>query len=150
MRYRCGCRRPVVVKRSALAGYRFPPEIILVAVRWYLRFGLSYRDVEDRSVIVRRSKGMSDLATLLATPEREIHALDLASDALPRSPIAGRTGLPILDEPALVRRCRMLTWRTRLLVGTGEEVASHDHPHGPQRRHGDDKLEHPDPTLGDG
>ena len=41
------CRRPVVVERSAFAVYRFPPEIILLAVRWYLRFGLSYRDVEE-------------------------------------------------------------------------------------------------------
>ena len=32
---------------SAFAGYRFPPEVIVVAVRWYLRFGLSYRDVEE-------------------------------------------------------------------------------------------------------
>jgi transposase-like protein len=30
-----------------LAGYRFPPEVIILAVRWYLRFGLSYRDVEE-------------------------------------------------------------------------------------------------------
>ena len=30
-----------------LAGFRFPPEVILLAVRWYLRFGLSYRDVEE-------------------------------------------------------------------------------------------------------
>ena len=36
-----------MVVRSAFAGYRFPPEIILLAVRWYLRFGLSYRDVEE-------------------------------------------------------------------------------------------------------
>ncbi len=34
-------------ERSAFAGYRFPPEIILLAVRWYLRYGLSYRDVEE-------------------------------------------------------------------------------------------------------
>jgi transposase-like protein len=33
--------------RSAFAGYRFPQEIITLAVRWYLRFGLSYRDVEE-------------------------------------------------------------------------------------------------------
>jgi len=32
---------------SAFAGYRFPAEVIVVAVRWYLRFGLSYRDVEE-------------------------------------------------------------------------------------------------------
>jgi len=34
-------------ERSAFAGYRFPPEVILLAVRWYLRYGLSYRDVEE-------------------------------------------------------------------------------------------------------
>jgi hypothetical protein len=31
----------------SLAGYRFPREVIAVAVRWYLRYGLSYRDVEE-------------------------------------------------------------------------------------------------------
>ncbi|MDQ6947443.1 MAG: IS6 family transposase [Actinomycetota bacterium] len=40
------CRPPVVVP-SAFAGFRFPPEVIMLAVRWYLRFGLSYRDVEE-------------------------------------------------------------------------------------------------------
>jgi transposase, IS6 family len=32
---------------SAPAGYRFPREVIAVAVRWYLRYGPSYRDVEE-------------------------------------------------------------------------------------------------------
>ena len=32
---------------SVPAGYRFPREVIAVAVRWYLRYGLSYRDVEE-------------------------------------------------------------------------------------------------------
>ena len=32
---------------SAFAGFRFPQEVILLAVRWYLRFGLSYRDLEE-------------------------------------------------------------------------------------------------------
>jgi transposase, IS6 family len=32
---------------SAFAGFRFPREVIAVAVRWYLRYGLSYRDVES-------------------------------------------------------------------------------------------------------
>src|SRR6188472_3927223 len=31
----------------AFAGYRFPREVIAVAVRWPLRYGLSYRDVEE-------------------------------------------------------------------------------------------------------
>src|SRR6266516_7721396 len=39
--------RPVPAPPSAFAGFRFPPEIIVLAVRWYLRFGLSYRDVEE-------------------------------------------------------------------------------------------------------
>jgi transposase, IS6 family len=29
------------------SGFRFPPDVIVVAVRWYLRFGLSYRDGEE-------------------------------------------------------------------------------------------------------
>ncbi|WP_261568720.1 IS6 family transposase [Frankia gtarii] len=32
---------------SEFAGFRFPPEVIVWAVRWYLRFALSYRDVEE-------------------------------------------------------------------------------------------------------
>ncbi|MEX1009006.1 MAG: IS6 family transposase [Acidimicrobiia bacterium] len=40
--------RPVpAVPSSAFAGFRFPPDVIVLAVRWYLRFGLSYRDVEE-------------------------------------------------------------------------------------------------------
>jgi transposase-like protein len=34
-------------ERSAFVGFRFPPEVIMLAVRWYLRFGLSYRDLEE-------------------------------------------------------------------------------------------------------
>ncbi len=33
--------------RSEFAGFRFPPDVIILAVRWYLRYGLSYRDVEE-------------------------------------------------------------------------------------------------------
>ncbi len=33
--------------RSSFAGFRFPSEVIIVAVRWYLRYGLSYGDVEE-------------------------------------------------------------------------------------------------------
>jgi len=31
---------------SGFTGFRFPPEVILLAVRWYLRYALSYRDLE--------------------------------------------------------------------------------------------------------
>ncbi|WP_426507258.1 IS6 family transposase [Dactylosporangium sp. McL0621] len=40
-------RRPVQLPRSAFAGFRFPPDIIVVAVRLCLRYNLSYRDVEE-------------------------------------------------------------------------------------------------------
>src|SRR4051812_46878793 len=39
--------RPTATGSTAFAGFRFPPEVIFLAVRWYLRFGLSYRDLEE-------------------------------------------------------------------------------------------------------
>jgi transposase-like protein len=39
--------RPAPIARSTFAGFRFPPDVIVLAVRWYLRFGLSYRDIEE-------------------------------------------------------------------------------------------------------
>jgi transposase-like protein len=39
--------RPVQPPTSAFAAFRFPPKVILIAVRWYLRYGLSYRDLEE-------------------------------------------------------------------------------------------------------
>ena len=40
-------RAPVQQPSSGFAGFRFPPEVILIAVRWCLRYGLSYRDLEE-------------------------------------------------------------------------------------------------------
>ena len=39
--------RPAPDSRSAFAGCCFPPDVILPAIRWHLRFGLSYREVEE-------------------------------------------------------------------------------------------------------
>jgi hypothetical protein len=38
---------PIETGLGSFAGFRFPPEVILLAVRWYLRYGLSYRDLEE-------------------------------------------------------------------------------------------------------
>ena len=38
---------PPVRMPSGFTGFRFPPEVILLAVRWYLRYGLYYRDLEE-------------------------------------------------------------------------------------------------------
>jgi transposase-like protein len=40
----------VAASKSAFAGFRFPPELIVVAIRWYPRFDLSYRNVEELPV----------------------------------------------------------------------------------------------------
>lgn len=59
------CRRLARVPeaRSGFDGFRFPPEVIMVAVRWYLRYGLSYRDVEellaDRGIEIDQVKSCS-------------------------------------------------------------------------------------------
>ena len=39
--------RSLAVSVSAFAGFRFPPDVVLLAVRWYLRYSLSYRDLEE-------------------------------------------------------------------------------------------------------
>ena len=41
------CRPPAPRTAAASAGFRFPPEVMMLAVRWYLPFGLSYRDMEE-------------------------------------------------------------------------------------------------------
>jgi transposase-like protein len=38
---------PVVTSALGVRRVRFPSEVIVVAVRWYLRYGLSYRDAEE-------------------------------------------------------------------------------------------------------
>src|SRR6266487_5119560 len=38
---------PAPIPRSAFAGFSFPSDVIVLAVRRYLRFALSYRDVEE-------------------------------------------------------------------------------------------------------
>jgi hypothetical protein len=55
-------RRPCRVRppRSGFVGFRFPSDVIMVAIRWYLRYRLSYRDVEEllaeRGIEVDRSR----------------------------------------------------------------------------------------------
>ena len=57
------------VPRSSFAGFRFPPEVITVAVRWYLRYGLSYRDVEE----LLAERGIEvDRSILVHTPRYDV------------------------------------------------------------------------------
>src|SRR5204863_5812438 len=42
------CRRRFTAHSATpFAGYRFPPDVIALAVRWYLRYRLSYADVAE-------------------------------------------------------------------------------------------------------
>src|SRR5262245_13433622 len=44
----CACRRRyTALTATPFSGYRFPPDVIALAVRWYLRFRLSYADVAE-------------------------------------------------------------------------------------------------------
>jgi hypothetical protein len=47
---------PSCLAMSDFKGRRFPTDIILICVRWYCKYGISYRDLEEmmseRSVIV--------------------------------------------------------------------------------------------------
>jgi transposase, IS6 family len=46
MKHRRGCRVRLV-GLLAFTGFRFPPEVIMLTVRWYLRYNRSYRDLEE-------------------------------------------------------------------------------------------------------
>jgi transposase-like protein len=78
MRSRRPCPAPIA--RSAFAGFRFPPDVIVLSVRWYLRFGPSDRDVEqlltergvevDRVIIYRWAQRFAPLLAEAARPCR--------------------------------------------------------------------------------
>ena len=72
--------RRVAAARSEFAGFRFPPEVITLAVRWYVRYSLAYRDVEellaergidvDRTTLLRWVARFTPLFTEAARPLR--------------------------------------------------------------------------------
>ena len=74
---------------SAPVGYHFPREVIAVAVRWYLRYGLSYRDVDE----LLDERGISvDHVTIYRRPAQQARVR--------RSVVRGRDvreGRPSLD-----------------------------------------------------
>jgi endonuclease/exonuclease/phosphatase (EEP) superfamily protein YafD len=96
---------------------------------------------------------------LLNDELRALAAEDLASAGSDHLPFKLSVAVKPLDDRARRSRQRRpggleLGRRRRRLepgvAATGEEVAAHDHPDGPQRRDGDDELKQPDPALSDG
>jgi hypothetical protein len=58
--------RRVPPPMSSFAGFRFPREVIVLAVRWYLRYGLSYRDVEE--LLVERGIEVDQVTHVIGGP----------------------------------------------------------------------------------
>ena len=52
----------------AFRGYRFPAEVILWAVRWYLQFPISYRDLER--MLADRGVEVDHVAPTASSPTR--------------------------------------------------------------------------------
>ena len=75
--------RPVVGVPSAFAGFRFPAEVIMLAVRWYLRYGLSYRDVEEL-LVERRIEVDHGSRPTMAGSKRGCNSCGALSVTVPR------------------------------------------------------------------
>ncbi len=70
----------VPAPRSGFVGFRFPPEVIMVAVRWCLRYALSYRDVEE----LPAERGITvDYVTIYRWVQRVHPAADRCGTPLP-------------------------------------------------------------------
>ena len=67
---------------SAFAGFRFPAEVIVLAVRWYLRYGLSYRDVEELLLERGVEVDLSVLPLPVAEPDLTVGPVLLSEAAL--------------------------------------------------------------------
>jgi transposase-like protein len=66
-----------------LRGFRFPPDVITLAVRWYLRYGLSHRDVEE----LLAERGITvDHVTIYRWVQRVHATADRRSQAVPARP----------------------------------------------------------------
>lgn len=85
----CQVRSP----RLVFAGFRFPPDVIIVAVRWYLRYTLSYRDVEELGIArvslpkwhcCIKAKGV--LATPRSVNERPLRTLETVTNQTSKGP----------------------------------------------------------------
>ena len=93
---------------SAPAGYRFPREVIAVAVRWYLRYSLSYRNVEE--LLVERASTVDHITVYRWVQTFTAESIDAAR------PARHASGDRWFVE-ALLRCCRWSV-RDRLVVGS--------------------------------
>jgi hypothetical protein len=84
----CRHRRAVSVGPcSAFNGFRFPPEIIVLALRWYLRYGLSYRDVEELRAESGESRSITSACSGGCSASRPCSSTRLDRAAIPSGPV---------------------------------------------------------------
>ena len=69
---------------SEFAGFGFPPGVIVLAARWYLRFGLSYRDVEEL-LLAASDRSPRQTQCRVRAPSRMISDLDRIEDRFSRT-----------------------------------------------------------------
>jgi transposase-like protein len=82
------------------AGFRFPREVIAVAVRWYLRYGLSYRDVEE----LMAERGVTvDHVTVYRWVQRFTPEFIEAARPCRHAP-GDRWGTVALSDPMIIRQ----------------------------------------------
>ena len=82
----------------APAGYRFPREVIAVAVRWYLRYGLSYRDVQE--LLAERGVTVDHVTVYRWVQTSTAEFIDAARPAGTPPAIGGSSTKPTSRSPA--------------------------------------------------
>src|SRR4029434_7168454 len=104
--------RPVPTTPSAFAGFFFPPDVIVLAVRWYLRFGLSYRDVEE--LLAERGVAVDHVTIYLWVPESTSGCSSASSSEKPSGHDDHRMTLRLL----YLLFCQVLRWLVLLARST--------------------------------
>jgi len=66
---------------SVVCAKPIPPDVVLLAVRWYLRYGLSYRDVEELLAERGIEVDQNHRCERLETPQRRCRDKVLRNDA---------------------------------------------------------------------
>ena len=98
---------PAPALRSSFAGFRFPPEVIMLAVRWYLRYGLSYHPFPDCQAVywmdygraLARIRGRHDDAVMALLRAEKISPRRVHRNPLAREVIAGLLARSRRDFP---------------------------------------------------
>jgi hypothetical protein len=88
---------------SAPAGYRFPREVIAVAVRWYLRYVLSYREVEE--LLAERGIGVDHVTVYRWVQMFTSEFIDAARPAWRGTGIGGWSTRPTSRSPGVGPTC---------------------------------------------